>query len=111
MERDGGVLTIVPHGRLEGGNSVALDYYLRHRFGEGQGGVILDLGKVEALDSSVLRAVLMAAMRLRREGRGFAICSPQEKVRGTFRVSGLDQTLPLYSDLEAARAGLGTGTA
>ena len=57
--------------------------------------IVIDLSALEFMDSSGLRALLMADRRARREGRRLAIVPGPESVRRVFEITQLDGQLDL----------------
>ncbi len=69
--------------------------------------VVVDLGGVRSVDSSVLSALLMLRRLLEAQGRSLAIVSDQEAVKNVFRLSKMDMVMPLLPDIEEALAYFG----
>ncbi len=66
--------------------------------------VIIDLGGVRSIDSSVLSALLMLRRLLEEQGRRIAVVSAQEAVKNVFRLSKMDMVMPLLPNIEEALA-------
>ena len=65
------------------------------------GVLVLDLRKVEFIDSTGLRAVIAADERARSSGRRFAIIRGTPAVERVFSVTQLDQRLEIVDDPES----------
>ena len=99
---NGRSLMILLDGRIEGGLAESMAKSIPQHLDAGHPFVLLNFEDAESLDSTGLRAVLMAAMRLKREGRTLAVCSLREPVMRMFQTSGLDQTISIYPDPDSA---------
>lgn len=113
MELSLATRTVADHTVLEVGGEV--DVYtaprLRERLVElidgGGRYVIVDLGRVDFLDSTGLGVLVGALKRLRTAGGTFALVCDKEPLLKIFRITALDQVFPLYPTVEAAVADLG----
>jgi anti-anti-sigma factor len=63
--------------------------------------LIIDLREVEFIDSSGLRAVLLADRRAREQGRRCVVVRGPEAVDRVFRITGCDQRLEIVDDPSA----------
>jgi anti-sigma B factor antagonist len=103
--------TVDEHTVLEVGGEV--DVYtaprLRERLVElidaGGRDVIVDLGRVDFLDSTGLGVLVGALKRLRSAGGTFALVCNKEPLLKIFRITALDQVFPLYPTVDAAISG------
>jgi anti-sigma B factor antagonist len=108
MELSLATRTVADHTVLEVGGEV--DVYtaprLRERLIElidgGGHDVIVDLGRVDFLDSTGLGVLVGALRRLRSAGGTFALVCAKEPLLKIFRITALDQVFPLYPTVEAA---------
>jgi anti-anti-sigma factor len=60
--------------------------------------LIIDLREVEFIDSSGLRAVLLAERRAREQGRRCVVVRGPEAVHRVFRITGCDERLEIVDD-------------
>jgi anti-sigma B factor antagonist len=67
--------------------------------------IIVDLSRVEFLDSTGLGVLVGGLKRTRGTGGEFKIVCDQEKLLKIFRITGLDQIFSLHPSVEAAAAG------
>lgn len=72
-------------------------------------GLVLDLERVEFVDSTGLGVMVGAARRMRMIDGGFAIVCSQSHLRELFRITRLDEVFDLYDSLEAALASVKAG--
>ncbi len=64
--------------------------------------VVVDLTDVTFIDSTGLALLLNARRRLVRAQRGFAIACSPGRVRRTFELAGLEESLCVHGSLDAA---------
>lgn len=72
--------------------------------GGGSGSVVVDLTRVDFLDSTGLGVLAGALKRLRLSGGELALVCRSQKLLKIFRITGLDQVFRLYDTVEAATA-------
>jgi anti-sigma B factor antagonist len=100
--------TVAEHTVLEVGGEV--DVYtaprLRDRLTElvdaGARNVVVDLGRVDFLDSTGLGVLVGTMRRLRAAGGTFGLVCSKEPLLKIFRITALDQVFPIYDTVEAA---------
>ena len=69
--------------------------------------IVIDLGRADFIDSTVLNALYEAGRRLRRNGGKLAIVSPRGHLYRVLEVAGLDGSFPIVASREDALAALG----
>jgi anti-sigma B factor antagonist len=69
--------------------------------------VIVDLSRVEFLDSTGLGVLVGALKRLRAAGGSLALVCGHERLLKIFRITALDRVFALYDTVEAATTDLG----
>jgi anti-sigma B factor antagonist len=110
MELSLATRTVADHAVLSVGGEV--DVYtapqLRERLFElidgGGRKVVVDLGRVDFLDSTGLGVLVGALRRLRAAGGSFGLVCDKEPLLKIFRITALDQVFPIYSSVDAATA-------
>lgn len=108
MELSLATRVVSAHTVLEVGGEV--DVYtapkLRDRITElldgGIKALIVDLGKVEFMDSTGLGVLVGSYRRSSALGTSFAVVCGRESLLKIFRITGLDQVLPLFESIDAA---------
>jgi anti-sigma B factor antagonist len=70
----------------------------------GAGSVVVDLRRVDFLDSTGLGVLVGALKRLRLAGGELALVCDNEKLLKIFRITALDRVFTLYETVEAAAA-------
>lgn len=66
--------------------------------------LIIDVQKVEFLDSTGLGVLVGALKRVRADGGSLDIVCTQERILKIFEITGLDKVFGLYATVEEARA-------
>jgi anti-sigma B factor antagonist len=115
MELSLATRTVAEHTVLEVGGEV--DVYtaprLRERLVElvdgGARHVVVDLGRVDFLDSTGLGVLVGALKRLRAAGGSFRLVCSKEPLLKIFRITALDQVFPIFASVEAATSANGEG--
>jgi anti-sigma B factor antagonist len=105
--------TVAEHTVLEVGGEV--DVYtapkLRERLVElvdgGARHVVVDLGRVDFLDSTGLGVLVGALKRLRAAGGTFGLVCSKEPLLKIFRITALDQVFPIFASVDEAAAAPG----
>ena len=108
MELSLSTRTVGDHAVLEVGGEV--DVYtaprLRERLVElveaGARSVVVDLSRVEFLDSTGLGVLVGALKRLRAAGGSLALVCGHERLLKIFRITALDRVFALYDTVDAA---------
>ena len=111
MELSLAMRTVSEHVVLE--ISGEIDVYtapkLRERLIElvnsGQRNVVVDLGRVEFLDSTGLGVLVGAHRRLKARDGSLNLVCPHERLLKVFRITGLDTVFDIHSSVEEATAG------
>jgi anti-sigma B factor antagonist len=113
MELSLATRTVAEHTVLEVGGEV--DVYtaprLRERLVElvdgGARDVVVDLGRVDFLDSTGLGVLVGALKRLRAAGGTFGLVCSKEPLLKIFRITALDQVFPIFTSVDEATASVG----
>src|SRR5947209_16091957 len=110
MELSLATRTVAGHKVLEVGGEI--DVYTapqlrEHLIALVEGGdrqVVVDLGRVEFLDSTGLGVLVGALKRLRSVDGELSLVCAQERLLKIFRITGLDRVFTLYESVDAATA-------
>ena len=110
MELSLATRTVADHTVVEIGGEI--DVYtaprLRERLiemvGAGERRVVVDLGRVEFLDSTGLGVLVGAHRRLRARDGSLTLVCPHERLLKIFRITGLDSVFDIYDSVESATA-------
>ena len=79
-----------------------LDAELTRVVSSGVTAVVVDLTGVEFLDSTGLSVIVKALKRVREAGGTLSVVVASERVAKVFRITGLDQILPVHPTLAEA---------
>lgn len=74
--------------------------------GNGHRLVLVDLSRCEFMDSSVIGMIILANLRMEKEGRRLALLSPGPDVMRVLTMAGLADRGLVFADERAARAAL-----
>ena len=77
--------------------------------GDGHRLVLLDLARCEFIDSSAIGMIILANLRMEKEGRRLALLRPGIDVMRVLKMSGLADRGLVFADERAARAALAFG--
>jgi anti-sigma B factor antagonist len=88
-KREGGVLRLSLHGELDMRVAPTLRQALRTEIARGGSPVIVDLGDVPFLDSSIIATLVEALRNVRARGGTLEIRNCQPGVRDTFEIARL----------------------
>lgn len=92
---DGGVRVIVLTGEFDLAGVQAFESELSKLEAAGGDVLVVDLGGLDFMDSSGLRALVMADQRATKAGRRLAIVPGPPSVRRVFEITQLDERLDL----------------
>jgi len=89
---------------LSGSYSIEVEF-VRHCAGEGVH-VLVDLSEVDYISSIGVHMMINAANSIASRGGKMALFNPQPSVMDVLDLTGILQVIPIYSDLESAKAGV-----
>lgn len=107
-----GVVHVALRGELDIGSAGRVEEELRRVEQDGPSLVVLDLRRLEFMDSSGLRVIMAADQRAREEDRRVVVIQGPGPVRRVFEITRLDERLEIVGDpsaLEGAEAGADAG--
>ena len=96
---------VAPSGDLDLATAPRLRQDLVEASASGSSLVVLDLRRVDFLDSVGLSVIVGGHKRLRHEGRMLALAAPQAIVRRVLGVTRLDALIPTYDTVDEAVSG------
>lgn len=100
--QEGKVTVIVLEGELDVSSAPTLKELMQKLIDEGKRQFLMDLGKVDFIDSSGLGIFVNAYKRIRSAGGEMKFLKPQEAVRKVFSLTQTDKVFPIYETLEEA---------
>jgi anti-anti-sigma factor len=99
--RNGTVAVIAPTGELDLSGAALLEDELGRLAAEPElSAVVLDLRRLEFMDSSGLRLVVLADMRAREAGRRFSLIKGSETVHRVFEITRMSERLDFVTGPE-----------
>jgi anti-anti-sigma factor len=104
-----GVTVATVDGEIDLSNATELEMAISHAVANEAVGLVIDLGRVDYLDSSGVTLLFNLARRVARRQQRFAVVVPAEAhVAEILSLSGADQALPLHESLDTALAQFST---
>jgi anti-anti-sigma factor len=88
-ERHGAAAVVVPTGELDIATAQALEQELESAFESDADRVVLDLRELEFIDSSGIRALLMARRKADSTQAGFALVAGDRALERTLEIAGI----------------------
>lgn len=107
LHNDGATSVLVVSGRIDSASSGGFEQQMEAVFAPAPEAVIIDLAGVEYMSSAGLRVLLMAAKRVKAEGRALVLCRMADNIREVFDISGFSAIFAIEETLDAARARAG----
>lgn len=101
-ERDGGVLVLLPAGRLDSSNAHAFETVVMGHIGSGENRLIVDFRGLDFISSAALRVVILATKALQRSAGKIVLCMMKNHVEEVFRISGFYRIILITATREAA---------
>lgn len=92
------VQVVVPPSRLDTTTKDHLTQQVKQLASQQALLVLLDMSKVEFVDSSGLGAMVAALKSLRLVGGELALCQPSEQVKTLLEITGLERIIKIYPD-------------
>ena len=101
-QEEKGYWVVKLEGRLDINNSSQFEQDCMNWIEQGQRKFILDLGALEYISSAGLRSILAATKKLKAQNGSLALCSLSGLVEEVVTVSGFDNILQVFADLDQA---------
>ena len=105
---EGGVRVVAVRGELDLGTAPELEGPLEEAVGAGEP-LLIDLSECEFIDSTGIAMIVRAWQQLTDGDSGesrVVICSANEQVRRVLQVTGLEVTIPVHENRDAALSAL-----
>lgn len=103
--RQGGVAVARVTGRLDFASAPTARDQFAAAIADGQRKLIVELNKVEFVDSAGLGSLIGGMRRARQAGGDLRIANPNEQVRTLLSLTSLDQVLKVHPTVEEAVVG------
>ena len=101
VERKGDTVVVSLAGELDLYNADTVRSALLEECARSPARVVVDLSRVEFIDSTALGVLIEARTKL-ENGRAFLLASPAVETRRALEISGLDRHFGLHDTLESA---------
>lgn len=101
-----GIRVLRPEGRLDSYNNELFEETIESLLVESPARIVLDLGKVTFINSTVLGTIVATHVRAERDGGALAIFGANPKVDLIFRITKVDSALALFETYDEALAAL-----
>ena len=101
---EAGRVVVVAIGEVDVYTAPQLDAELSRLTTEGRTDLVVDLARVDFLDSTGLSVLVKALKRVREADGRLDVVVTSERVAKVFRITGLDQLIPLHATLADALA-------
>lgn len=100
--QESGCTVVAVAGEVDVFTAPVLDEALSAAVAEGNTCIVVDLTRVDFLDSTGLSVLVKALKRIREADGSLHIVVASERVAKVFRLTGLDKIVPLHATLEQA---------
>ena len=100
MQNDINIFRLI--GRLDTNTSPRFEGKLFQAILEGSKNMVVDFKDIDYISSAGLRVILKAFKALDREDGQIMLCSMQDYVRQLFKVTGIDDFVPIVATLDDA---------
>ena len=101
-QEEKGYWVVKLEGRLDISNSSQFEQDCMKWIEQGQRKFILDLAELEYISSAGLRSILAATKKLKAQNGSLALCALSGLVEEVVTVSGFDNILQVFPDLDQA---------
>jgi anti-sigma B factor antagonist len=101
---EGRFVVVAAIGEVDVFTAPILDTELTRLVSDGKADLVVDLSRVDFLDSTGLSVIVKALARVREAEGSIAVVVTAERVAKVFRITGLDSLIPLHASVEAAVA-------
>ena len=102
---EGGRVVVVAIGEVDVFTAPQLDAELSRLTADGRVDLVVDLSRVDFLDSTGLSVLVKALKRVREAEGRLVVVVTADRVAKVFRLTGLDQLIPLHPSVAEALAG------
>lgn len=106
QELDGGIRLIKLIGALDMTGTYSIEIEFVRQCAGDNVRVLVDLSKVNYLSSIGIPMLINTAKSVASRGGKFALLNPQQNVAEVLDIVGIREIIPIFTDLESAKAGL-----
>jgi len=101
---EGQHVVVVAIGEVDVFTAPTLDAELGRLIADGRTDLVVDLSRVDFLDSTGLSVIVKALARVRAVDGSISVVITADRVAKVFRITGLDALIPLYASVAEAVA-------
>ncbi|MGH3321452.1 MAG: STAS domain-containing protein [Streptosporangiaceae bacterium] len=105
VDRDGDLAALTPAGAIDIATASRLDDALTDAITRGVIRLVIDLHRVDFLDSSGLGVLIAADRHVRHRGGDVRLVTTDENILKKLKITGLDTVFDVYPSLGQARRG------
>jgi anti-sigma B factor antagonist len=105
-ELQDGIRTFTVRGELDMGTAPDLERKLEPALADPKTSIMLDLSECEFIDSTGIALIVRAWQQLKRGGGRLALCSHNLQVRRLLEITGVESSIPMHEERDAALAEL-----
>ena len=91
VEKEANVMTLRPEGKITAANAEAFREQLRETLANNDKDVVIDLAKVDIIDSKGLALFIVCHKTLAEQGHALTVVTDNEDLKGLFTVMRLDE--------------------
>ncbi|MFF5447609.1 STAS domain-containing protein [Streptomyces sp. NPDC012888] len=102
LVRDSGTAVLTVGGELDVDTATSLHHHMANQFLHGRRHVVLDLSRLDFMDSSGLNVLIKAGREARATSAHLHLAAPTPAVRSLFEITGLTLNTPIHDDVEEA---------
>lgn len=103
---DASLTIIQPSGHINASNAAELQRQLKNAVASDTHSVLVDMQRVESLDSAGLMSLVSALSMAGNLNRRFSICSVPPSIQIIFELTQLDKVFEIFESREAFKASL-----
>jgi anti-sigma B factor antagonist len=109
LDEDGTTVVTVRGVIKLGESASAFSNFLSDVLDQGRSPVLIDLEGIDYVDSTGLGELVGHLQRFEAQGRRMVFVNPARRLRKLFELTRLNEVVPIYDDMEQAKAGLAAG--
>lgn len=105
---DGGIRVLAVRGELDLNTAPELEKPLEASLTAGEGSILIDLAECDFIDSTGIAVIVRAWQRATEDGDGdgLVLCCSNEQVQRLLKITGVESSISIHPDREAALAQL-----
>jgi len=89
-------------GRLDASNNAKAETFFNELTEKAEFNILVDCEKLDFINSSGLRVLIMNLKKLKSAGKSLVLCSLQKNIEDVFKFSGFNNLFDIYASREEA---------